>query len=63
MLPSNITEGDYIEIGITGAYSSALRTPFNGFDKLQEAILEDAPMTSMYTSADSTNTALNLCKL
>ena len=63
MLPANITEGDYIEIGLTGAYSSALRTPFNGFDKLQEAILEDAPMTSMYSSAESTTAALNAGEL
>ncbi len=63
MLPSDISEGDYIEIGQTGAYSSALRTPFNGFDKLQEAILEDAPMISMYNSAESATSALNAGKL
>jgi len=63
MLPSDITEGDYIEIGLTGAYSSALRTPFNGFDKLQEAILEDAPMTSMYSSTESTTPALDAGKI
>jgi ornithine decarboxylase len=31
MLPDDIREGDWIEIGMMGAYSLALRTEFNGF--------------------------------
>lgn len=60
MLPSNISEGDYIEIGLTGAYGSSLRTNFNGFDTGQEAILKDQPMISMYNSAEDYKSASNL---
>lgn len=31
LLPSNIGEGDYIELGQLGAYSKSIRTDFNGF--------------------------------
>ena len=31
MLPDDVTEGDWVEIGMMGAYSHALRTGFNGF--------------------------------
>jgi ornithine decarboxylase len=31
VLPSNIEEGDYIEIGTLGGYGSAMRSQFNGF--------------------------------
>jgi ornithine decarboxylase len=31
MLPDDVAEGDWIEIGMMGAYSLALRTSFNGF--------------------------------
>ena len=30
-LPEDVQEGDWIELGMMGAYSSATRTPFNGF--------------------------------
>jgi ornithine decarboxylase len=30
-LPDDIDEGDWIEIGMVGAYGNALRTNFNGF--------------------------------
>jgi ornithine decarboxylase len=33
MLPSDIQEGDWIEIGQLGAYGACLRTAFNGFDR------------------------------
>ncbi len=48
LLPADVSEGDYIEIGLTGAYGAALSTRFNGFGDYMEATLEDAPMTSMY---------------
>jgi ornithine decarboxylase len=47
-LPRDIREGDYIEIGQTGAYGSALRTKFNGFGSDEAVILGDAPLLSMY---------------
>lgn len=39
LLPADITEGDWIEIGLTGAYGIACRTNFNGFGKSQTIIL------------------------
>ena len=47
-LPADVSEGDYIEFGLTGAYGSALATKFNGFGEYIEAIAEDAPMMTMY---------------
>jgi len=32
MLPEDVAEGDWIEIGQLGAYGACLRTAFNGFD-------------------------------
>ena len=48
VLPNNLKEGDYIEIGQLGAYSLTFRTKFNGFysDKIFE--LKDKPIMSMY---------------
>jgi len=47
-LPARIKEGDYIEIGNTGAYGRALAGRFNGYGAFEEAILLDEPMLSMY---------------
>ena len=52
LLPSKIKEGDYIEIGNTGAYGRALAGRFNGYGAFEEAILLDAPMLSMYGEAE-----------
>lgn len=48
MLPADVQPGDYIEIGMLGAYGAAMRTGFNGFTS--EAIIEvgDEPMASLY---------------
>ncbi len=48
LLPADMAEGDYIEIGQTGAYGSAMRTRFNGFYSDETAILCDQPMLSLY---------------
>jgi len=48
LLPSGIREGDYIEIGNTGAYGRALSSRFNGYGAYDEAVLLDEPMLSMY---------------
>ena len=48
MLPADIAEGDYIEIGQLGAYSLAMRTDFNGFGKYIEAETEDQPIMSIF---------------
>jgi len=47
-LPADIREGDYVEIGNTGAYSSCLRTGFNGYGVHDQALLKDEPIMTMY---------------
>jgi ornithine decarboxylase len=47
-LPEDIGEGDYIEIGMLGAYGVAMNTRFNGFGDVETVRVEDAPMASMY---------------
>jgi len=47
-LPADVEEGDYIEIGMLGAYGVAMNTRFNGFGDTDTAIVHDAPMASMY---------------
>jgi ornithine decarboxylase len=43
-LPADVREGDWIEIGQLGAYGSALRTAFNGFDRALVVEVADPPM-------------------
>jgi len=47
-LPENIAEGDFVEIGMLGAYGVAMRTDFNGFGAVETVEVEDAPMASMF---------------
>lgn len=47
-LPSDIGSGDYIEIGMLGAYGAAMKTAFNGFDATQVYTVSDEPMASQY---------------
>ncbi len=48
LLPADVAEGDWIELGQLGAYGACLRTAFNGFDRARlvevrdEAMLETA---------------------
>ena len=53
VLPNNLKEGDYIEVGQLGAYSLTFRTKFNGFysDKIFE--VKDKPIMSMYEKDSS----------
>ncbi|HLZ74376.1 type III PLP-dependent enzyme [Phenylobacterium sp.] len=53
-LPEDVREGDYIEIGMLGAYGVAMNTRFNGFGDAETAIVEDAPMASMFGLAGRT---------
>ncbi|MDC3114549.1 type III PLP-dependent enzyme, partial [Candidatus Pelagibacter sp.] len=48
LLPNNIKENDYIELGQLGAYGLTFRTQFNGFfsDEIYE--VEDKPIMSLY---------------
>jgi ornithine decarboxylase len=49
-LPARVKEGDYIEIGNTGAYGRAIAGNFNGYGVFDEAILLDQPMLTMYAA-------------
>src|SRR5262245_32880848 len=40
-LPADTDEGDWVEVGMMGAYSNALKTGFNGFGSERMAILAD----------------------
>ena len=48
MLPADIQAGDYIEIGMLGAYGAAMKTGFNGFGEAIAVTVEDEPMSSLY---------------
>ena len=48
LLPNNIKEGDYIELGQLGSYGLTFRTKFNGFYSNQIVQLADNPIMSMY---------------
>ena len=48
ILPNNIKEGDYVEVGQLGAYSLTFRTKFNGFYSNQIFEVQDKPIMSMY---------------
>jgi ornithine decarboxylase len=50
-LPADVGAGDYIEVGMLGAYGCAMRTGFNGFGAGSTEIVEDEPMASLYTPA------------
>ncbi|MBD1174140.1 type III PLP-dependent enzyme [Pelagibacterales bacterium SAG-MED01] len=49
LLPNNIKENDYIELGQLGSYGLTFRTQFNGFysDEIYE--VEDGPIISLYS--------------
>jgi len=47
-LPGDVRPGDYIEVGMLGAYGCAMRTAFNGFGTVERVIVEDEPMASLY---------------
>ena len=47
-LPEDVREGDYVEIGMLGAYGVAMNTRFNGFGDAETVAVDDAPMASMF---------------
>ena len=53
MLPADIQPGDYIEIGMLGAYGCAMRTGFNGFTAGERVIMDDEPMATLYLPDDA----------
>ena len=52
LLPNNVKEGDYIELGQLGAYGLTFRTEFNGFYSDQIYEVEDSPIMTMYDKED-----------
>jgi ornithine decarboxylase len=48
-LPGDVSNGDYIEIGMLGAYGCAMRTAFNGFGTERTEIVDDEPMATLYS--------------
>ena len=53
VLPNNLKEGDYLEMGQLGAYSLTFRTKFNGFYSDQILEVQDKPIMSMYEKDSS----------
>lgn len=62
MLPADVQAGDYLEIGMLGAYGCAMRTGFNGFGKAEVVEVTDEPMVSLYTATER-EVASNVVKL
>ncbi|MFI4935990.1 MAG: type III PLP-dependent enzyme [Caulobacterales bacterium] len=53
-LPEDVAEGDYVEIGMLGAYGVAMNSRFNGFGEVETCEVADAPMLSMFGLAPRT---------
>ena len=63
MLPADVAAGDYVEIGMLGAYGCAMRTGFNGFGSEERVIVDDEPMASLYGGAMREVARSNVVKL
>ena len=55
LLPNNIKEGDYVELGQLGAYGLTFRTKFNGFYSNEIYELNDEPILSLYENSSKVN--------
>ncbi len=53
MLPADVAVGDYIEIGVMGAYGRVLANRFNGLGEYDQVILDDEPMLTLYGDLDT----------
>jgi ornithine decarboxylase len=51
-LPGDVDAGDYLEIGMLGAYGCAMRTGFNGFGVERAETVADEPMASLYGAVE-----------
>ena len=56
-LPGDVQAGDYLEIGMLGAYGCAMRTGFNGFGTAGSVIANDEPMASLYAGEERQRTS------
>lgn len=63
MLPEDIQAGDYIEVGMLGAYGAAMKTGFNGFGEAIAVTVEDEPMASLYTGRADQRVSDNVVSL
>ncbi|MEA3065192.1 MAG: ornithine decarboxylase [Sphingomonadales bacterium] len=52
LLPADVGPGDYIEIGMLGAYGCAMRTGFNGFGTVAKVEATDEPMATLYGASE-----------
>jgi ornithine decarboxylase len=52
LLPNNIKEGDYIELGQLGSYGLTFRTNFNGFFSNEIFEVNDKPIMSLYEESN-----------
>jgi ornithine decarboxylase len=63
MLPEDVKAGDYVEIGMLGAYGCAMRTGFNGFSAETLVAVDDEPMASLYGETQPVRRRANVIKL
>jgi len=63
LLPADIKAGDWIEVGMLGAYGAAMRTAFNGFGGGAVETVEDEPMASLYTGRKDPRVSDNVVSL
>ncbi len=62
-LPADIRVGDYIEIGMLGAYGASMRTDFNGFRSDMTIEVEDEPMFSLYAEPEQKSAKARVSKI
>jgi ornithine decarboxylase len=62
-LPADVRAGDYIEVGMLGAYGAAMRTKFNGFGQGDVFEVADEPMESQYRGRRDTRVSENVVSL
>ncbi|MGD2132726.1 MAG: type III PLP-dependent enzyme [Maricaulaceae bacterium] len=59
-LPADVREGDYIELGCTGAYGAAMASGFNGFGAHETVIVKDDPWPSIFDLSEDAREAAAL---
>jgi len=62
-LPADIQAGDYIEVGMLGAYGAAMKTGFNGFGNADQFVVTDEPMASLFDGSRKRPEADNVVNL
>ncbi|MEM7779886.1 MAG: type III PLP-dependent enzyme [Pseudomonadota bacterium] len=62
-LPGDIQAGDFIEIGMLGAYGAAMKTGFNGFGDAECVVVTDEPMASQFDGSRMREASDNVVNL